>query len=63
MSYEDTVDLINEVQNLLYTLELSLEINDEIISSDLIRIIRQSLPNNLMLVDSLVNYIVKNIHN
>ncbi len=63
MSYEDTIDLINEVQNLLYTLELSLEINDEIISSDLIRIIRQSLPNNLMLVDLLVNYIVKNIHN
>lgn len=63
MSYEDTIDLINEVQNLLYTLELSLEINDEIISSDLIRIIRQSLPDNLMLVDSLVNYIVKNIHN
>ena len=57
MSYEDTIDLINEVQNLLYTLELSLEINDEIISSDLIRIIRQSLPNNLMLVDLLVNYI------
>ncbi|MBS5114114.1 MAG: hypothetical protein KHY88_00175 [Erysipelotrichaceae bacterium] len=63
MSYEDTVDLINEVQNLLYTLELSLEINDEIISSDLIRIIRHSLPDNLMLVDLLVNYIVKNIHN
>lgn len=57
MSYEDTVNLINEVQNLLYTLELSLEINDEIISSDLIRIIRQSLPDNLMLVDLLVNYI------
>ena len=57
MSYEDTIDLINEVQNLLYTLELSLEINNEIISSDLIRIIRQSLPNNLMLVDLLVNYI------
>lgn len=63
MSYEDTVNLINEVQNLLYTLELSLEINDEIISSNLIRIIRHSLPDNLMLVDSLVNYIVKNIHN
>ena len=63
MSYEDTIDLINEVQNLLYTLELSLEINDEIISSDLIRIIIQSLPKNLMLVDLLVNYIVKNIHN